>query len=214
MPRGRKGRSRASYTRREPIREPYDHVLIVCEGGKSEPNYFKRFRVVYRLSSANVEIVSASGTDPISVVSHGEAELASNEYDKVFCVFDRDGHTNYDAAVRRIAESDAGMAYRLIAVTSWPCFEIWILLHFEYSSAPFSAVGSASACDAVIAKVRNYFPAYAKGSDDVFDQLESKLHDAIENATRLQNYNTNSVSSNPATKIHELVNYLIQLKTG
>jgi RloB-like protein len=205
-------RSRASYARQEPVREPFDRILIVCEGGKSEPNYFRRLRVVYRLS--NVEIAPATGNDPISVVSDGEAGLDSNMYDKAFCVFDRDGHSNYDAAVRRIANSHAGIASRLIAVTSCPCFEIWILLHFKYSSAPFSAVGGASACDAVIADLRNYFPAYAKGSGDVFDHLEPKLHDAIRNATLLQNFNTNSDSSNPATKIHELVSYLTQLKMG
>jgi len=33
-----------SYRRLSPQREPYDYVLIVCEGEKTEPNYFYGLR--------------------------------------------------------------------------------------------------------------------------------------------------------------------------
>jgi hypothetical protein len=101
MARQRGGRAPKTYARRRPVREAYDSVLIVCEGAKSEPNYFNRLRNVYRLSSANVRITPAGGSDPMSIVSFAEDELASAGYDRAYCVFDRDGHANYPQAIQK-----------------------------------------------------------------------------------------------------------------
>ena len=77
-------RAAGSYARRGPVREPYDRVLIVCEGKKTEPYYFRGLRLHYRLSSANIEIMPADGTDPLSIVSFAQTRLG--DYDRAFCV--------------------------------------------------------------------------------------------------------------------------------
>lgn len=56
----RRDRSRKSLKRPGPKREPYDRVLIVCEGEKTEPNYLKEMIAHFQLSSANVAIVHDS----------------------------------------------------------------------------------------------------------------------------------------------------------
>ena len=203
----RKRRGAETYVRRGATREPYQSVLIVCEGGKTEPNYFNGLRKEYRLSSANIKITPAGGTDPMSIVSFAEREIEREEYDRIFCVFDRDNHNNYNAAVRRTSELD-----HFEAITSWPCFEVWVLLHFLYSSAPFERAGQLSACDKVFKKVKKHFPTYTKSHRGVFDDLAPKLDDAIRHARRLAQHNRQSGSVNPATKIHKLVNFLIKLK--
>jgi hypothetical protein len=190
-----------SYKRRPPVRDPHDVVLIVCEGGKTEPNYLDRLRAVRRLSSANIRITPADGTDPMSVVKFAEKESARGEYDRVFCIFDRDEHATYDAALRRVAKLK-----NFSAIISWPCFEIWLLLHFIYSAAPRSR-------DEAYAEVRRHYPSYRKGSGTVFDDLSNKLDQAIQHAKRLMNENSISGSSNPATLMHELVEYLMKLRT-
>jgi RloB-like protein len=204
-------RSAGSYARLGPVREPYDRVLIVCEGKKTEPYYFTGLRLHYRLSSANIKIMPANGTDPLSIVSFAEARLS--DYDRAFCVFDRDGHQNYDAAVAKVAQSVEGRSRKLVAVTSWPCFELWILLHFNYSAAPFNRAGRKSSCERVIAKLADHFPGYQKGLKNIFALLASKTGDAILNGQRLQRENARTASTNPATRVHELVQYLIDLKT-
>src|SRR5438046_534285 len=123
-----------SYRRGAPIRDAYDVVLIVCEGGKTEPNYLDRLRVVRGLSNANIRITPADGTDPLSVVRFAEKQSALSQYDRVFCIFDRDEHATYDAALQRVAQ----LGEKFSAITSWPCFEVWLLLHFVYSTAPCS----------------------------------------------------------------------------
>src|SRR5262245_61619376 len=105
----------SSYARRQPIREPYDSVLLVCEGAKSEPAYFTSLRGAYRLSSANIHVMSPAGTDPMTIVRFAEGRVA--QYDKVFCIFDRNGHANYDEALATIAASVHRRSGKLNAVT-------------------------------------------------------------------------------------------------
>lgn len=118
-------------------------MLIVCEGTRTEPAYFRGLRLIERLSNANIKITPAHGTDPLSIVQY--AEQFADEYDCTYCVFDRDGHANYDEAVQRLEHSQLGRPGRLIAVPSWPCFEVWLLLHFRYSSAAIVRAGRKSA---------------------------------------------------------------------
>ena len=203
-------RPASSYSRHPPQREPYDTVLIVCEGTKSEPAYFRALCFAHQLSSANVHVMPAAGSDPMSIVQFAEDRMA--DYDKVFCVFDRDGHANYDQALQRINNSAPGRAGKWKAATSWPCFELWLLLHHRYSDAPFDAGGGGSSCDSVLRELRQYMPNYGKGSLSVFTDTEAALHIALRHAKQLARHNANTGSVNPATYIHELVEYLIGLK--
>jgi len=98
----RKPRSASAFRRREALREPYDVVLIVCEGKKTEPEYLRGLQKTYRLSSANIKIVPGDrGNDPVSVVNFAleEHRQANGIFDRVYCVFDRNGHANYEEAL-------------------------------------------------------------------------------------------------------------------
>ena len=156
--------------------------------------------------------MSADGTDPMSIVSFAERQLKEMKYDRAYCVFDRNGHANYVQALQRISQSRLGQENRLVAIPSVPCFEIWVLLHFSYSSAPFNAVGSASACDRVMREVQKHIPQYAKGLVTLFETLEANIDRAITHARRLEEYNTANGSTNPATQMHRLVHYLKNLR--
>jgi hypothetical protein len=201
-------RTAKSFRRAEPIRDPYPLVLIVCEGAKSEPNYFNRLRHVYRLSSTRVVVTPANGTDPVSIVSFAKDQFRSKGFNRVYCVFDRNGHSNYEKALQRISQSN-----NIFAITSVPCFEVWVLLHFIYCAAPFTQVGTDSACALVIKEVQKHFPQYAKGYEYVFDDLEENIEQAINRATQLSADNARVGSTNPDTKVHTLINYLRNLMT-
>jgi hypothetical protein len=90
----REARLSAALRRRGPTREPYDRILIVCEGEKTEPDYFEDLRRHFRLSSANIEIAeNDEGSNPINVVDCAIKRYRSDRgYDRVYCVFDRDRH--------------------------------------------------------------------------------------------------------------------------
>lgn len=61
-----KERQRRQLERKQGRRGSYDRVLIVCEGSKTEPNYFKEIRAAHRLHTANVEVQPGIlGTEPL-----------------------------------------------------------------------------------------------------------------------------------------------------
>lgn len=201
------------FQRRGPVREPYDVVLIVCEGAKTEPNYIQGLRVAFGLSSVNIRVIHPPGNDPVSIVRFAINQMKEDpEYDRGYCIFDRDQHANFDEAARTIDISPLGRANRLFAITSIPCFEIWILLHYRYTSGAYSAVAGESACARVIRDIRQHFADYQKGHKTAFMVLAPMLDQAIEHAQRLEKHNIATQSANPATRMHHLVSYLKDLK--
>ena len=90
-------RHRNRPVRSPPNREPYDRVLIVCEGERTEPHYLRDVMDRHRLSTANVEVIG-HGADPRTVVREAKKKRdrerrRGEKYDRVYCVFDRDEHT-------------------------------------------------------------------------------------------------------------------------
>jgi hypothetical protein len=141
-----------SFKRKKPDRKPQALVLIICEGEKTERQYLRELCNDLRLSGASVIITpSHRGTDPMSVVTYAiDRHKTEDEiYDRVYCVFDRDTHANYDQALALLNASPFAKKGILHAITSVPCFEIWVLLHFDYSTASFVASGGKSPCDKV-----------------------------------------------------------------
>jgi len=212
----RKAHLAESHRREKAKRAPYERVLIVCEGMKTEPHYFRGLLLALRLHPANVVIEDRkSGLDPKSLVTFAvETFKKDKDFDHVFCVFDKDKHASYNEALDKIWAKRLARGATLHAITSVPCFEIWLLLHFIYTTRPFSAAGDDSNCALVIDALdrKGRIRGYEKGSRDIFNVLSDKLETAISNAEKLENFHKTSRTDNPSTKVHELVQYLKSLK--
>jgi hypothetical protein len=194
------------------MKDPYDVILIVCEGRKTEPRYFEELKNALRLSNANVRICGR-GTDPLSVVTFAiEIYRQEPEFDRVYCVFDRDRHTTYDAALDKVRRARLGKGVELFAIPSVPCFEFWLLLHYVYTTRPFDAPPGDSICSKVIEELRKYIPEYRKARPDIFRISQDKLDTAIPNASRVEHFHLASGTDNPSTLVHSLVGYLRSLK--
>ncbi|MDE1987648.1 MAG: RloB domain-containing protein [Alphaproteobacteria bacterium] len=207
-----KNRRADSYARRGPVREPYDTVLIVCEGAKTEPLYFGGLRTEHRLSSANIAVTNAPGTDPMSIVTYTEQLMAEEDYDRAFSVFDQDSHANFSQAVQHVTNSARGRAGTWQAITSVPSFEVWLMLHFAYSTAPIIRSGNRSPGDMAVRALKVHLPEYEKGANGIYQKLKDQTESAIANSARLLRYNRTVNASNPATDVHILVDYLRKLK--
>jgi hypothetical protein len=213
----RKQRLADSLKRKNSKRAPYDRVLIVCEGAKTEPNYFREIRDTYRLSTANIDICGEEcGSDPLNVVNYAiRQSREDSDYDRVYCVIDRDKHTTFDAAIDKLRHTRLGKDVIFTAITSVPCFEFWLLLHFGYTTRQFCAQGNASNCEIVVAELnkKGQIPGYCKGARNIFELTKERLPDAIRHSKQLQQHNQASGANSPATNIHELIDYLICLNT-
>lgn len=216
-----KERQKKQLERKQGRRASYDRILIVSEGSKTEPNYFREIRAAYRLHTANVEVrPSELGTAPIQVVQYAHdlfingdshKNIQPRAFEKVFAVFDRDSHESYHQALA-LAESlngklknDAKQLITFQAIASVPSFELWLLLHFEDVLAPLHR-------DEVFRRLRQYIPNYEKGANNTFANTSQDIAIAIERAERLAERFNAHTDPEPFTAIVELVQLLTKLR--
>jgi hypothetical protein len=181
-----------------------ERFLLVCEGQRTEPNYFKRFR----LSTAEVVPVGI-GKNTIGVVEEAirlkqEAIREKNPYHQIWCVFDRDDfpEKNFSQALQLAQKHDIRVAY------SNQAFEIWYLLHFDLIQTAHSREQYKKMLSDRLGR------KYEKNDPKIFDDLESRQQTAIKNAKRLlASYGKhNPYKDNPCTTVHLLVEELLSYK--
>lgn len=177
----------------------------MCEG-ETEEAYFEAARVHFNLTTAEVVVAdNTKGAAPISVVECAE-ERAEEQggYDTIFCVFDRDGHQSFDRArdkIRGLARRSRNQLNIREAI-SIPCFELWVLLHFERTDRPFQN------CAGVVARIRSrHLEGYQKADRDVAKQLMARVEMAHDNARWLAG-RAEIEDGNPSTSVHALVQHL------
>lgn len=209
-------KNKTKLQRRKPQREPYERVLIVCEGSKTEPNYLRELVAACQLSSANVQITGEGGSAPKSVAELAISLFESDpDYDAVFCVFDRDGHATFNDAIQRIRDKKlirrtgqrkVGEA-RFEAVVSVPCFEYWILLHYVDTTAPMPRY-----VDLLhhLHRVPG-FADYDKGARGLFAKTQALMETALARADRANAAAKRVGTDNPSTQMAGLVRYLLEL---
>jgi len=211
----RRPRRATDLKRRKPLRAPFDRILIVCEGSKTEPNYFNEMTQQLRLST-NVLITGDCGSDPRSVVRAAIDQFNSDRsLDYVYCVFDRDAHVGYDEALvqvhdkrlRRVISGKSAGNAKFSAVPSVPCFEYWVLLHFEFTTAHMARFSD------VLPRLKVHSPlsSYDKGQGGLYAILESKQTTALEHAKRADHAAASVGTDNPTTKLPMLVEHLLRL---
>ncbi len=185
-------------------------ILIVTEGEKTEPSYLTALRDRLRLSSADVVVSKADGTDPVSVVNFAIENAAERKrrakkstiivpYDSVWAVFDTE---RYDTNPKLKEAIMIAKGKKINLAISNPCFEYWILLHFEYTTAQFAS------CDDVIRRIRDcgYVRDYKKG-DIPTEILIPKIPIAVKYAEKCRTYHVTAgvEGKNSSTDIDILV---------
>lgn len=193
-----------SFRRKSGRIAPRPVTLIVCEG-ETEQEYFEAARVQCKLTNAQVIIAENSvGSAPISVVQCAEQKSKeAGGYDQIYCVFDRDGHESFDRAREkiRILATRSNKPLPISEAISIPCFEIWILLHFERTDAPFNQ------CQHVVQRIRDsHLSGYQKANTEIAQQLVARSSDAISNAVWLEARSQNN-DFNPYTSVYKVIQH-------
>lgn len=193
-------RGATSFARRSSKYKPQPRILVVCEDEKSCRTYLHEAAQHFRCH-ADVEIAHIGRTDPQGIVA--VAKLRTRDYDRVFCVIDRDTHALFDEAMREAERSP-----RVDVLASHPCYEFWLLLHFRMTRSPFAPGGGRSAADIVTSELRGEpdMHAYAKGaSAGLFDRLLPRLPEARARAAQVLAQALEDMEPNPSTRLHELI---------
>ena len=142
-------------------------------------------------------------------------ELSDDQgWDDVYCVLDHDGR---DSALKRLARKliELDQQYpdtRIKMILSDPCFELWLLLHFQFTDRPFLSTGSGrTSCDKVIVALQNYVPEYQKNAPRLFEQFKNKLDEALTNAAQLNKSTSDQSQHSPRTNVDQLVCRLLEI---
>lgn len=116
----RSDRVRGRTGRRLNVREVRQRFLIVCEGERTEPAYFRAFQVPGLVIQA-----AGIGESAEQLVQAAIRRSADSDYDQVWCVFDCDDLTA-DQIHRAI---DMATHHGFRVALSNQSFELWYLLH-------------------------------------------------------------------------------------
>lgn len=180
--------------RRSPVRK----VLIVCEGAKTEPNYFRAFRVASQVCD-----IQGTGHNTLSLVKEAVRLTELSNYRETWCVFDRDSFS--ESAVR--AAFKLASQHKFKIAYSNECFELWYLLHFKYLDTEINRGQYFKQLKAELGK-------YEKNSAQMYDMLLSNQDTAIRNADKLVTTHSSKgdiCGCKPYTSVHDLVKRLNQL---
>ena len=188
------------------------NYLIVCEGKKTEPNYFnglkKKINEKYGnkvdVLISNIDI-KGTGMNTTSLVKYTQKTVnhANKVYGQVWVVFDKDDYNDeqFDSA---IDNCNYNVAW------SNPNFELWLLAHFKKINRYVSK-------DDVLQEIGKEFQEkglgdYTKNDTNIFDKVtgEGKLHTAIKNCEYMKELNKDGQASqrNPMTRVYKIVDGL------
>lgn len=195
--------------RKRGVRELQKRFLIVCEDGKSAPNYFEALKKHYKLSALSVRVVGSNGsTQPLQVVARAIRLKKSAEDDasgagpfkEVWCVIDGDYGNKIQNARTRATANDVQLAI------STKCFEYWLLLHYEENDT------STIDCDGLVRSLREtHLPEYEKGACE-FDVIVTRVEDAAARAEKLRKPGIKRgelpENQNPCSEVYKLIKAL------
>ena len=185
-------------------------ILMITEGNnQTETNNFKRFE------SHDYRIVFARGndTDPVKMIKalilqYDALGLSAEDGDLGMSLIDTDCEKYKDS---QINDADNLCSKNVKQYVSSPCFEIWLLCHFEYSSRQYNS------SDEVIRRLKNYIKDYSKNDENTFEKTKSQISTALENAGKLNNHcismgkKPHSVEFMPSTEIDSIVKLLLNI---
>ena len=198
-----KGFMTATYLQRSiETKDERPRFLIVCEGEKTEPNYFKALAAEFKLS-VKVE-VEGLGDNTDSLVERAIMVRGEDDYAQAWCVFDRDSFPphQFNRAIQLAENNGFRVAY------SNEAFELWFILHFEYLQAGLLRG------DYKKKLTRHLGKKYQKNSRTMFSDLNPFQSTAIRHATQLLLHYSphNPEQDNPSTTVHLLVQELLKFQ--
>ena len=206
----RQKRTFSEKTRNKQKRKEKPMIIITAEGrNETESRYFSCFNTMdcpYIIKIHKAGHVTDPSKLAASIRKKWKEEGAHKQIgDRALVIVDLDNNENKAREIRRLKNKNDIEEY----IVSNPSFEVWYLLHYEYSTRSYMNA------DAVIRELKKHYQGYEKTSD-MFPLLKDKMDKAIGRAERLENYHNAEehqhpdVNCNPYTDVHKLVKLLLE----
>jgi hypothetical protein len=203
-------RAEQRLARRKASRASLPAILIICEGQETEPNYLGGYCDARGINRANVRIVPGDGdTDAVRLVRKAHKRFAvDRDFDAVFVVCDCAGEdlTKARALAAKPLKNASGQTISVNLVVSNPCFEYWLLLHFEYLAPAFLTAAN------VVELLRCHVTDYHKADRLIFAKAGGGLERALGNTVRLKAALAAVGAQSPDTNMPDLIEKLNSLR--
>lgn len=182
------------------------NYLIVCEGEKTEPNYFKAL-VKGRNSQVLTATIEGEGANTKSLIDIAmkKRDLSPIHFDVVWTVFDKDDFVDFNKAIEYAKANEINPAW------SNEAFELWYYLHFQFLD---TQVGRHQYIEMLTREIRKVCPKfeYKKNDEGMYSLLEhiGNPAQAIKNARALESRfeGADYASHKPCTPVYKLVEEL------
>lgn len=204
-------RSFSEKKRDSSVKKPKPLLLLIVEGRNvTETQYFRQFQRQY--SSFNIKILTpGSATDPAKMMETLERywkqyDMSDARGDHGYVVLDLDCNEKKAHLIEKLGSSSKIARF----IVSNPCFEVWFVLHYHYSTHVYSDGNE------VVKDLRRFIPDYQKNTE-VTSKLNGMLDTAMENARKLVDhyeglgYPWPSIDCNPRTDVPEIINEIRQM---
>lgn len=186
--------------------------LIVCEGEKTEPNYFKAFTERWsEVKEVNVKGCGCSTCQLIIEAKKLREKLERERmvpFDRVWLVFDKDDFKDFNKAIADAKKEGMNCAW------SNQAFELWYVLHFQYLDTGVDRKQYIGMIEDKVMKASKSKTFKYKKNDVGFYQILQEHGDedfAFKNADKLRNRHkgkSNYAAHNPRTEVDLLVDEL------
>lgn len=182
------------------------NYLIVCEGEKTEPNYFKAL-VKGRNSQVLTATIEGEGANTKSLIDIAirKRALSPIHFDVTWAVFDKDDFVDFNEAIEHAKSNGVNPAW------SNEAFELWYYLHFQFLD---TQVNRHQYIEMLTREIRKVCPLFEyKKNDEGMYQLLSEIgnqEQAIKSAKALENRykDADYATHKPSTTVYRLVEEL------
>lgn len=146
-------------------------IVIVCEGKKTEPDYFDSYVVKHFREARNIKVVpNTKGKTSLNQLYAAALDNKSRYPNAVvFMVFDNDGKLSNKTQKKQLctvlskcAPLGSVSQDKVNFIFSNPQFELWAILHFEYTTAALTKKETER-------RTKRYFPDYNPKDNKTFD---------------------------------------------
>lgn len=184
-------------------------LRVFCEGEKTEPLYINAFIDSLPSSIFGKPIVEKTNKNtPVQLVEAAIKHKEINETNDIYwVVYDRESEQKYPHSLHLEARQKA-KSHDINIAFSNVCFEYWLLLHFNYTTASYNSCDDLLKNSDLKELLRTVGIAkYDKGMAVVFDKLRYKVSDAENHAKQLRKDITSSAGVDKK-HVHQLNPYV------
>ena len=190
------------------VRKQKSKILIAAEGkNKTEKTCFSNFENGKK--PYNITYARGNNTDPLKLVKMlikeiDNLKLDLQDDDIAYCIFDTDVDSNKNKIIEEAIQ--LAKTHNIKIITSSPCFELWFLLHYDYTTASMNN-------EELIKRLKSHYSKYSKNCN-IYPVISSKTKIAYDRAKKLEKYqidnsrNIKSVEANPHTEVYQIIDEL------